>query len=794
MTNLTAAMFDLWETACIDAPQRPSAQVIDGHFVLTIKGNRDNWTNLVTAAGVPSTATQTVSGDTLTCRWLSHADAIFGEGGMLARHFGAGYEVRMPQVHMARLVQRSIEMSAPAIIEAGTGTGKSFAYAAMAMAMNKRLLISTSNKNLQMQLIGKDLPFLSKIFPGKTYAIAKGKNNYACRIKAEVLGEVCIANPDLARWYLTTETGNTEEITFAAERRDVAAISADDECSGKHCLHYHDCFYYQARAAMRNADVIVTNHKLLCLDVLAEGNILPPVDVTVVDEAHKLADYARATIGVEFTMPQIHKAIALADGHAKPSDLDAAEKAAMQFEWELSAYLRDKDGSEIAIHKDETSAAGATLADALLAIAAAVWPEDELWSNADETRLAKRATRIRKMATNVHVMASPTPVGFVRWLKPGRNADPLTLCAQPFNVAEFIATFAGVTPVTQPGQAPDYTRCTRCSRHLTAANVAILDGKPFGPECIHHVDAFGDAETVRLTDWLAMEHAQVSADAAPQATRPVVFCSATLAAPDMAHFLRTAGLPDAMQMIAASPFDYESNAVLYLPAGSAPAPNTAAWQGWAIDQMRDLVLSAQGGAFLLFTSYRMMGDTAAALRSIFQQRGLQVFVQGELPKLEIAKQFRSNGNAVLFATKSFFEGVSIDGDALRLVVVDKMPFEAPSPLTTAMEADATAHGLDAFRSVRLPRMTIELKQATGRLIRTQTDRGVMAVLDSRIRATPYGRSSVIPALPPATLTSHAERVEAFFGERKPGAPMPVSAAIPMAVPAITLDDLVELPF
>jgi ATP-dependent DNA helicase DinG len=794
VTNLVSAMYDLWETACIDAPQRPSAQVIDGHFVLTVKGNRDNWTNLVTAAGVPSTATQTISGDTLTCRWLSHADAIFGDGGLLARHFGAGYEVRMPQVHMARLVQRSIEMSAPAVIEAGTGTGKSFAYAAIAMAMNKKLVISTSNKNLQMQLIGKDLPFLSKLFPGKTYAIAQGKNNYACRIKAEVLGDVVIADPALKQWYLTTETGNTEEITFAAERKDVTGLSADDECTGKHCLHYHDCFYYQARAAMKSADVIVTNHKLLCLDVLAEGNILPPADVTVIDEAHKLADYARSTIGVDFTLPQLHKALALADGYASPAQLQTAENAAMQLEWAVTDYLRDKDGSEIAIHASDTFSAGATLASALTDLAAAVWPEDELPSNADETRLAKRATRIRKMATNVHVMAAATPAGFVRWVKPGRNADPLTLCAQPFNVAEFIGTIAGVTPVTQAAQTPDYTRCSRCSRHLTATNVAILDGKPFGPECIHHVDAFGDAETVRLTDWLAMEHAQVSAERTPQATRAVVFCSATLAAPDMAHFLRTAGLPDAMQMLAASPFDYESNAVLYLPAGSAPAPNTAAWQPWAIDQMRDLVLAAQGGAFLLFTSYRMMNDAAAALRGIFQQRRLQVFVQGELPKLEIAKQFRNHGNAVLFATKSFFEGVSIDGDALRLVVVDKMPFEAPSPLTTAMEADATARGLDAFRTVRLPRMTIELKQATGRLIRTQTDRGVMAVLDSRIRATPYGRNSVIPALPPATLTSHSERVEAFFSERKPGAPMPVSAAIPMVVPAIALDDLVELPF
>jgi ATP-dependent DNA helicase DinG len=145
-----------------------------------------------------------------------------------------------------------------------------------------------------------------------------------------------------------------------------------------------------------------------------------------------------------------------------------------------------------------------------------------------------------------------------------------------------------------------------------------------------------------------------------------------------------------------------------------------------------------------------------------------VYVQGELPKLEIARRFRLDGNAVLFATKSFFEGVSIDGDALRLVVIDRLPFEAPSPLTTAMEAAAVAQGLDGFKAVRLPRMIIEAKQGAGRLIRTSTDDGVIAFLDSRLRATSYGRTQVLPALPPATLTSSIEHVEAFFARRRKG--------------------------
>jgi ATP-dependent DNA helicase DinG len=246
----------------------------------------------------------------------------------------------------------------------------------------------------------------------------------------------------------------------------------------------------------------------------------------------------------------------------------------------------------------------------------------------------------------------------------------------------------------------------------------------------------------------------------------------------MAHFMRSAGLPQALQMQAASPFDYASNALLYLPSGTAPAPSAPNWLAWAIDEMRQLVLAARGGAFLLFTSYNAMNRAAAELGPIFAKRGLTVLVQGELAKLETARRFRSDGNAVLFATKSFFEGVSIDGAALRLVVVDKMPFEAPTPLTQAMEADLLDKGRAAgmqgkslemypFNALRVPRMIIELKQALGRLIRTSTDTGVMAVLDSRVRASMYGRSAVIPSLPPAQLVSRIELVQSFYGTLPP---------------------------
>jgi Rad3-related DNA helicase/intein/homing endonuclease len=653
----------------------------------------------------------------------------------------------------------------------------SYSYAAVCMAMNKKVIISTSNKALQMQLIDKDLPFLQRIWPDKRVAVSVGKGNYACRLKCDHMGEsgANIADPDLYDWYANTATGNTEEILFAVDFKALKPITVDDDCAGRHCPLYADCFYYRARAALQGADVVVTNHALLCLDQVAEGNILPPADVVVVDEAHKLADYMRSARGCEISVPQVLRAIGLAEGYADPDKVSDAEDALLLLERGIAVHTNNTDDAQVSIGKDEPLQGADTLALQLLALAEDVRPEDELPADADEKKLARKAQRICTMAGKLAMMSGPTRDGYVRWIDQGRGGEPAKLCSQPFDVSHWIAQLAGVN--AQPAAVqPDYTRCERCRRTLTAEKVAILDRKPYGPDCIHHVDVFGDAETVNLAEWLALDRSETPL--LTYSAKATIFCSATLAAPDMAHFLRTAGLPQALQMQAASPFDYAANALLYLPSGAAPAPNAQGWLAWAVDEMRQLVLAANGGAFLLFTSYSAMNTAVQTLARTFTARGLTVLVQGEMPKAEIAKRFKADGSAVLFATKSFFEGVSIDGAALRLVVVDKMPFEAPTPLTQAMEADlldkARAAGLTGktlemypFNALRVPRMIIELKQGLGRLIRTQTDQGVMAVLDSRIRSAQYGRSAVIPSLPPAALCSRIELVQAFYGTLPP---------------------------
>jgi ATP-dependent DNA helicase DinG len=799
MSDLKQTMRRLWEAACRDASLRPSCQVADGYFVFTITGNRVQWETLCATAGVPPHADQQIAANTLTCRWPSHADRIFGARGLLTTHFGPGYEVRLPQLHMARLVQRAIEMDEAAVVEAGTGVGKSFAYAAICLAMHKRVIISTSNKNLQMQLYRKDLPLLQALLGG-TVALAVGKANYACRAKAEdsLNRTVQIKDSALRQWYADTATGNTEEITFAVNWQDLSEITVDDECTGKHCPLYYDCFYYAAKAARAAADVIITNHALLCLHTrYPEAGILPPAAVIVVDEAHKLPDYARSTLGFETTLGRIQRAIRKAQHDVDPAAavFTQAETAAVEFGAELLALIPPADKElQSGLYQDLQH--GPALSTALQELADEIWPAADLPTTGDETKRARRAATLRTLTDNLTLLMTANP-GQVRWLEPDRqdrtSVATLKLCAMPHDVASFIGQqLIGYGAPTAASPMPHQTHCRRCGRELTAATVHVLDGAPYDPDCIRQIDVCGDAEVMPLAAWLAATPAAPEPEpmAAPQT--PVVFCSATLAAPDLAHFLRTCGLPDALQLQATSPFDYTAHTLLYVPNGSSPLPSSPEYPNWLLDQLEHLVRAARGGTFLLFTSYAMLHQAVHTLRPSLIRLGLTTLVQGELPKLEIAQRFCADGNAVLFATKSFFEGVSIDGAALRLVVVDKLPFEAPSPLSRAMEAQALdqarAQGLTGVRLERypfevlaVPRMTIELKQALGRLIRTQTDTGVMAMLDTRLRTTQYGRQQVLPALPPAPLTADLHQVRAFFNPAPPPTPALAIAPLPHTV-------------
>lgn len=772
----------LFTDAAQDKPSRPSVKIVDGYWTLTIKG-KDKWNEMVKAACAPAHAEQTIDGDILTVRWESIADRIFGANGIMAQAL-PGYECRAPQLHMARLIQRSIEMGEPAIIEAGTGTGKSFAYAAVAMAMGKRVVISTSNKALQAQLYQKDIPFLTKLFPGKKVALAQGKSNYLCKVKCQDhFSNVTIDNYTLAEWYKTTETGNIEELDFQLHGADKWTI--DEDCRGKRCPLYEACFYYKAKAERQQADVIICNHALLILDRLYEqAHILPGCDVIVVDEAHKLADYARNALGQEFTMDSIrnllHEAFDLLR-EENESPTATAEGLLQNFWYEVSDYCGDSNDKQIGVKHEQEFESGQSLAAEMHSIAGLIWNPEDMPEDEDSMKLMKRANKIHNLADRIMRISTPTADGHVRWVE----REESRLVNVPFDVSAFIGQMAGFT--TETPITVDLTHCTHCNRPLTASAVNVLDGLPYGPDCIRHVDLMGDAELVPLSEWLGQPQPEPETRHDPTA---IIFTSATIAAPDLEHFMKECGLSHGFQMVADSPFDYGNNAMLYVPNGETPVPTAKEWPAYVVSDIRQLVISAKGGAFLLFTAYSNMNHAVKSLRHVFESEGLKVFVQGELPKGEIAKQFRKDGNAVLFATKSFWEGISIEGAALRLTVIDKMPFQAPSPLLKARETRVD----NAFIELHVPEMVIDLKQGSGRLIRRMDDWGVIAILDSRARLKPYGREKVLPSLPPAKLTCSLAEVDEFFEKRRKVDYTDLTTDFPLDIDQKVWDELEELGF
>lgn len=779
--------------ACLDQPGRPSFRLDAGQFVFTINGHPENWLELTALMGVPPGATQEIdeANERLIYRWPSHADQVFGTAGILSKRL-PNYEPRQAQLQAGRLFQRGIEMGQPVVAELGTGTGKSLIYLMVARGMGRRIVVSTSNKALQMQLCKKDAPFVNTIFPSEI-ALVQGKGNYACREKydASQLATGGIVSEPLAQWLLQTETGNFEEIDFDPDWKELNNLRIDDHCTGKHCGSYYNCFYYQAKAQRAGADILICNHSLLALNAKYPGaDILPGNAVIVVDEAHQLKQYVINALRTEYRVPGAQDVINLLKNHnalafekdetgkaeriidlgkrAAPADIDLTFAG---WQAELSTLAFGNAESEIALQRDRTFPNGLALADMLNKGAQVIWDDTVKPTEPDHIVLANIARRIRGTAAKIYHVCAPTQPGSVRWY----DKKAQSLFNAPYDVSGFIGRLAGFGEMPK-AEVPDHTKCTKCGRTLTAAVVNVLDGKPYGPVCVDSVDPFGDAEKYDLAEWLNMTHEAPTEKT--HAKTPIMFTSATIAAPDFTAFLRDCGLPYALEMQAASPFDYEGNSLLFVPDADAPKPNgdKFAHAQYCVDTIREFVNASKGGAFLLFTSYSAMQNAVDALANEFKRQGYPVYIQGNgFGKMEIIKRVKEDGNAILFATKSFFEGVDVPGDALRLVVLDKFPFEAPSPMNQAQAAylrewaRANVPGITdkdiehfPFMAKDLPEMIINLKQAAGRLIRTAADRGVIAILDNRLITAGYGRGKVSKALPPSPKTSDLAKVVAFF--------------------------------
>ena len=736
--ELLSKLIERWQGACRDASGKPEYQVKDGRFLFTVPPSLVNLTEVLTRlSGVPSNAEQ--QGNTWT--WESVADTVFVN--KLPRRIH-GYELRQPQLWMARMIQRAREMGKHAVIEAATGTGKSYAYLYPAMEMGLRILVSTSNKALQQQLVKKDIPTVLSSYPGKKFCLVQGKSNYACLHKVAKVQ----LHGQLKTWLEETKTGNTEDIDFSINYDDLDRITADDGCSGYRCNLYSKCFYYQAKAEREEADILICNHALLAIHLdNPEAGILPgEFDLIIVDEAHKLADYIRSAHTSEIKLSTVQHHI----DSVKRASLPVIElmQAAETFCTDMEAKARI--ANPLTVDPGAKYEAGLTLSKLFFDAAHIIFAEGDV-PMSDEGRQAKRkATELRKFSARLHAVSNPTPKGYARWIET-RN-DAVIICAAPWDIAAIMAKYL------HPEQPACYSRsfCAGCGDDL-GDYVSVLNERGYCGRCIEDCDPLGEAEYMPFAEYAAIVVA-VKPKAEAGIT-PFIFTSATLATPNMDGFCRSLGIRDALHMIAPSPFDYEKNSILFVPNGEAPSPKDDANFGkYVIDEMRRLALAAKGGTFLLFTSYKNMTMVHGAIKTALENAGLTVLIQGKNTKQQIVAEFKQHGNCVLFATKSFWEGIDIQGDNLRQIVIDKLPMPTPHPLLQAAK-DA---GAGDWYTIDLPLAITDLKQGVGRLIRTNTDKGVMAILDTRIRTMPYGRNSVLPSLPPAPLTHDFWQVSEFL--------------------------------
>lgn len=677
-----------------------------------------------------------------------------------------GFQPRQGQTDMAMAVSRTVQEGGQLVVEAGTGTGKTYAYLVPVLLSGQRALVSTATKALQDQLFSRDIPRLVEVLglPIRV-ALLKGRGNYLCLHRMEQARH----SPDSAQpgaqkalakietWAQSTRSGDMAELTGLDERSSLWPLvtSTRDNCLGSTCPRYRACHVNLARKEAMAADVVVINHHLFFADMAVResgvAELLPTVRVTVFDEAHQLNEIGVNFLGQQLSTVQLHELVRdalgtglqLARGLVDWQALTAAlEKAAR--DWRLAAgmhrgsvRLRWTGQHPEGVAPDEWSDALQAVSSALVDLQNGLDMVSELAP--DFQRLGERTRELVQRATLF--AQTPNPEG-VRWAEVSAQ---LRLIESPLDIAQAFSALTRSVPVT-PGSAPETLPDPDSLEALMAGDPRHAAG---------HVATAGNAPS----------------GAAPGVgQRAWVFTSATLGdEPSLRWFTEPCGLSSAEVMQVNSPFDYAQQAALYVPP-HLPRPGDP---GHAT-QVARLVLEALailGGRTLVLTT------TLNAMRSIGEQlqaqgdSSLEVLVQGQSPKRRLMERFRQGGGqgdaqgragCVLVASASFWEGFDVPGDALQLVVIDKLPFPPPGdPLFEARSQRITLQGKSAFADHALPEAAVSLKQGAGRLIRNETDRGILVVCDNRLSTMSYGRRLVRGLPPMRGLEDHAAFLEAL---------------------------------
>lgn len=681
-------------------------------------------------------------------------ERFLDEGGPLARRL-PGYAPRAAQIDMAVEVARTLTEGGHLVVEAGTGTGKSLAYLAAALLSDLQVIVATGTKALQDQLMEKDLPVVLDALAEltgkkKRAALVKGRQNYLCKVRWErfaaeprfVFYDDKGAYPALAKWAPVTTTGDRAEIEGFPDHwptwQDLDAGS--ETCLGQRCARYQDCFVTDMRRRAADANLLVVNHHLLCADqrlrlegLPASGEeaddargasyaaVLPDAGAVIVDEAHALPDVATDYFGVNLSTARLDRltrdlrryAEALTGPGERLSLLGASEAAERALAGVFDELGPLATNDRVRLDKGRTpkdldpraKAAREALGSLAQRLESLAGDDDDVeramsYRAAEGKALRRRTDQVWEELEFLLGKAREDPA-FVAYVEPKKRG--LALGAVPIDVAGALAKtlFSGDRPVV-----------------LTSATLAVA------------------GSTLRFEERVGLRPPVESEDEAP---------------PSPAHVLL-------------SPFDHERQAALYAPQGM-PEPDDEAFFARFCDEVRFLIELSRGGALLLFTSYRALERAYEELGPTCESLGLVALKQGEAPKarlLEALRERSGDDGAVLFATASFWEGVDVPGRALRVVVIDRLPFRAPTdPVQQARAELHRARGRDPFQELSLPEAALLLKQGAGRLLRTHEDAGVVAVLDGRLRRRRYGRI-FLDTLPPMTRIGSRKALSSFW--------------------------------
>ncbi|MBN2798124.1 MAG: helicase [Deltaproteobacteria bacterium] len=652
------------------------------------------------------------------------------------------WEVRPAQVSMARGVARALSDATPLAVEAGTGTGKSLAYlvpaAQWALGADGKVVVSTFTRALQSQLLLADIPILRELGMDVRVAVLQGRSNYLCKRRLghalEHPGDDEEVLHHIAEWEEQASGGSTADLPFQVPREVWERVSSDSDLTlNVRCPHYTSCHYYRARRQAAGAHIIVVNHALLLADLQIKESgargVLPKFGRLILDEAHHLEDAATNALTRRLTARAVQLAVAplLPRGRRKGA---------------LDTTLLAFQGAGSPLNHQRMDRLQRRLTEARTALESLPSTAGVILENLFHDTLAQDPTPRR---------VTPADEALPWWsgqMVPSLHHLEEELLRSTSALQEALQVVDDLElPVAQAQALLDLQRAVR--RLLGHAETVGLFLKRDQAQCRWMEPARGRGESGRAA--LVMAPIDMAALLRQLLWRPLPGTAATSATlttgGNFSYWAGRVGLDEAREEVFPSPFDHQTQALLGLPR-DLPSPDSPTFLARSAEVLVDAVRVSEGGAFVLCTSYRAVDEYARALRRALPS-GWPVLAQGELARPLLLERFKAHRNAVLVGTDSFWEGVNVKGDGLRLVIIPRLPFRVPTePLQVARQEALKAQGLDPFRAFSLPQAIIKLKQGYGRLIRSRTDRGVVLFLDNRLHTKLYGKVMLL-SMPPA---------------------------------------------